>query len=158
VSIPTRLPPSTPLSRRAWTPVQIILHCVWSTGFEPAASRPRTGRSTKMSYDQVLHVLLPEAGNPLSPHVRRFHPVLASPRPPNGFCLCIAAGIGSGDNGEHDYVGIAGFEPTTSCTPCKRATKLRHIPIQASHHTTSIPYCGAAECPRKDLNLRPPGS
>lgn len=25
-------------------------------------------------------------------------------------------------------VGLAGFEPTTSCAPCKRATKLRHSP------------------------------
>ncbi len=25
-------------------------------------------------------------------------------------------------------VGTAGFEPTTSCTPSKRATRLRHVP------------------------------
>ena len=26
-------------------------------------------------------------------------------------------------------VGATGFEPATSCTPCKRATKLRYAPI-----------------------------
>lgn len=26
-------------------------------------------------------------------------------------------------------VGVAGFEPTTSCTPSKRATGLRYTPI-----------------------------
>ena len=25
-------------------------------------------------------------------------------------------------------VGTAGFEPTASCTPSKRATRLRHVP------------------------------
>ncbi len=25
-------------------------------------------------------------------------------------------------------VGMTGFEPATSCTPCKHATELRHIP------------------------------
>ena len=28
-------------------------------------------------------------------------------------------------------VGAAGFEPTTSCPPDKRATKLRHAPTKA---------------------------
>ena len=28
-----------------------------------------------------------------------------------------------------DRVGTAGFEPTASCTPSKRATRLRHVPI-----------------------------
>ena len=28
-------------------------------------------------------------------------------------------------------VGVAGFEPTTFCTPCRRATKLRHTPRDA---------------------------
>ena len=27
-------------------------------------------------------------------------------------------------------VGVAGFEPTTSCTPCRRATKLRYTPCE----------------------------
>jgi hypothetical protein len=26
------------------------------------------------------------------------------------------------------YVGATGLEPMTSCTPCKRATRLRHAP------------------------------
>ena len=30
--------------------------------------------------------------------------------------------------GSQILVGAAGFEPTTSCTPCKRATKLRYAP------------------------------
>ena len=29
-------------------------------------------------------------------------------------------------------VGAAGFEPTTSCTPCRRATKLRYAPSRMS--------------------------
>ena len=28
-------------------------------------------------------------------------------------------------------VGTVGFEPTTPCTPCKCATKLRHAPIRS---------------------------
>jgi hypothetical protein len=27
-----------------------------------------------------------------------------------------------------DDVGTTGFEPATSCTPCKRATGLRYVP------------------------------
>src|SRR5699024_9775332 len=29
-------------------------------------------------------------------------------------------------------VGVAGFEPATFCTPCRRATKLRHTPSVAN--------------------------
>lgn len=29
-------------------------------------------------------------------------------------------------------VGLVGFEPTTSCTPCMRATKLRYNPKMAA--------------------------
>ena len=37
---------------------------------------------------------------------------------------------GLGDlSGFTNRVGAIGFEPTTSCTPCKRATGLRHAPI-----------------------------
>lgn len=27
------------------------------------------------------------------------------------------------------FVGTTGFEPATSCTPCKRATGLRYVPF-----------------------------
>ncbi len=30
-------------------------------------------------------------------------------------------------------VWVAGFEPTTSCTPCKHATRLRYTQIQNLH-------------------------
>jgi hypothetical protein len=29
-------------------------------------------------------------------------------------------------------VGATGFEPATSCTPCKRATELRYAPTRAT--------------------------
>ena len=36
-------------------------------------------------------------------------------------------------------VGLAGFEPTASCTPCKRATRLRHSPkIPADHRPRTL--------------------
>ncbi len=37
-------------------------------------------------------------------------------------------------------VGLAGFEPTASCTPCKRATRLRHSPKipMARHRPTTL--------------------
>ncbi len=31
-----------------------------------------------------------------------------------------------------NLVGVAGLEPTTSCTPCKRASQLRYTPTVAS--------------------------
>ena len=37
-----------------------------------------------------------------------------------------------------NMVGAAGFEPTTSCTPCKRATKLRYAPTGQK----SLPWSG----------------
>ena len=33
-----------------------------------------------------------------------------------------------GDEGS-ELGGVIGFEPTTPCTPCKCATKLRHTPV-----------------------------
>jgi hypothetical protein len=36
-----------------------------------------------------------------------------------------------------NIVGAAGLEPTTSCTPCKRATRLRHAPEQLSEASIS---------------------
>ena len=36
-------------------------------------------------------------------------------------------------------VGVAGFEPTTSSSRTKRATKLRHTPIRLGQRTESTP-------------------
>ena len=43
-------------------------------------------------------------------------------------------------------VGPAGFEPTTSCTPSKRATKLRHGPMTLFYclaHAPTIALSGS---------------
>lgn len=48
----------------------------------------------------------------------------------------VSANVYAKRNGRHEdarkslilKVGTAGFEPTASCTPSKRATKLRHVP------------------------------
>lgn len=79
--------------------------------------------------------------------------MVASARTPDG-STGLAAGIGSGNDGEHGHVGIAGFEPTTSAPPVQRSTKLSHIPIQAYAPPTSNPYVVRAECPRQESNLR----
>lgn len=49
-------------------------------------------------------------------------------------------------------VGVQGFEPWTSCTPCKRATSLRHTPLYASEESIEDSVCPRkaeyrAECP-----------
>ncbi len=31
-------------------------------------------------------------------------------------------------------VGTRGFEPPTSCTPCKRSTRLNYVPFKQQHH------------------------
>gem|GEM_PF-794886 len=36
-------------------------------------------------------------------------------------------------------VGATGFEPATSCTPCKRATKLRYAPLLCASRDSSSP-------------------
>ena len=40
-------------------------------------------------------------------------------------------------------VGATGFEPATSCTPCKRATKLRYAPTPAQARESSSPLRNA---------------
>src|SRR5664279_831863 len=37
-------------------------------------------------------------------------------------------------------VGVKGFEPSTPCTPCKCATRLRHTPSSKNYNRRSDPY------------------
>ena len=37
-------------------------------------------------------------------------------------------------------VGVKGFEPSTPCTPCKCATKLRHTPNTLDYSALKVSY------------------
>ena len=43
-------------------------------------------------------------------------------------------------------VGLAGFEPTTSCTPCKRTTKLCYSPKGRMNRRVGFVIVGGPEC------------
>ncbi len=43
-------------------------------------------------------------------------------------------------------VGLAGFEPTTSCTPCKRTTKLCYSPKGRMNRRAGFVIVGGPEC------------
>ena len=46
-----------------------------------------------------------------------------------------------------EMVGTTGFEPATSCSQSRRATKLRHVPTQAVDYTASHGEGQCSECP-----------
>lgn len=43
-------------------------------------------------------------------------------------------------------VGMTGFEPATTCTPCKCATRLRYIPMTAVNHYSISPSDDKCKC------------
>jgi hypothetical protein len=51
--------------------------------------------------------------------------------------------------GSQILVGAAGFEPTTSCTPCKRATKLRYAPTGQEILPWSGSFVLCRQCSRR---------
>ena len=119
---------------RAWRPSSSWRSCATSTATSPRASSSR-GRYRPSNCARRSASIRPAESAPPAGPGRADRRTLRSPGRPVAVVSGVALDVGV------PVVGAPGFEPRTSCSQSRRATKLRHAPSPGG---LSVP-CGAAQ-------------